>query len=168
MHELQLIFTRVLQSGLAPKVAPNALPRPQSPAEPLVSLKYDDPRASDFRNHFRLWFWGAPWKDITRESMGRWLSWAVFDKPLSKIDNMQKIAVEEATIMMEKRAGGRLREDPPEGRDHIEPIALTWDPVNVWSRPGIIYVVGELLNRSSKWYLEWKYSMVEREYEGIG
>ncbi|KIO32732.1 hypothetical protein M407DRAFT_4250 [Tulasnella calospora MUT 4182] len=168
MHELQLIFTRVLQSGLAPSLAPGARPRPQSPAEPLVSLKYDDPRASDYRNHFRLWFWGAPWKDITRESMRRWLSWAVFDKPLPMLDNMQKINIEEATIMMEKRAGGRLREDPPEGKDHIEPVGLTWDPVNVWSRPGILYVIGELMNRSAKWYLEWKYNMVEREYEGIG
>ncbi|KAG8941755.1 hypothetical protein FRC00_012215 [Tulasnella sp. 408] len=70
--------------------------------------------------------------------------------------------------MLEKRAGGRLREDPPEGTDHIEPLGLTWDPVNVWSRPGILYVFGELMNRSAKWYLEWKYNMVEREYEGIG
>ncbi|KAG9044194.1 hypothetical protein FS837_008653 [Tulasnella sp. UAMH 9824] len=168
MHELQLIFTRVLQSGLAPNLAPGARPRPQSPAEPLVSLKYDDPRARDYRNHFRLWFRGAPWKDITRESMRRWLSWAVFDKPLRMLDNMQKISIEEATIMLEKRAGGRLREDPPEGTDHIEPLGLTWDPVNVWSRPGILYVFGELMNRSAKWYLEWKYNMVEREYEGIG
>ncbi|KAG8975875.1 hypothetical protein FRB90_009386, partial [Tulasnella sp. 427] len=100
--------------------------------------------------------------------MRQWLSWSVFDKPLSTLDKLQRILIEEATIIIEKRAGAKLNEDPAEGKDHIEPLGLTWDPVNVWSRPGIIYVVGELLNRSCKWFLEWKYGMIEREYEGIG
>ena len=61
LSELQKAFTRVLQSGLAD------LPedgfdeetldseRPGSPAEQVITLQRDDPRAVDFRNYLRTW-----------------------------------------------------------------------------------------------------------------
>lgn len=61
LSDLQKVFTRVLQSGLAD------LPedgfdeetldseRPGSPAEQIITLQRDDPRAVDFRNYLRTW-----------------------------------------------------------------------------------------------------------------
>lgn len=167
IHELQLIFTRVLQTGLAPPLAPGARSRPQSPAELITTLKYDDPRAVDFRNHFRHWFQGAPWKDITRRAMSEWLSWSVFDIPLDNLDQIQKIVVEEALILIERRCGGRLREEPEPGKKHIKPYTLTWDPVVIWGRPGILYVLGELFNRGAKLFLEYRHGMAARSFDGI-
>ncbi|KAG8895587.1 hypothetical protein FRB99_000454, partial [Tulasnella sp. 403] len=95
-----------------------------------------------------------------------WLAWSVFDKPLSVLDHVQKMVVEEATVLVEKRTGGRLK-DEADVPKYIAPITLTWDPVNIWSRPGIVYVLGDLLNRSAKWLLKWRFDMVSGEFDGM-
>lgn len=59
--ELQAALKRVLQAGLA-NLPENGydeesldVDRPGSPAEAIIVLEYDDPRAVDFRNSLRTW-----------------------------------------------------------------------------------------------------------------
>ncbi|KAG8882946.1 hypothetical protein FRB97_007542 [Tulasnella sp. 331] len=155
LHELQLMFTRVLQSGLAPPITADSPPRPGSPAEPITSLNHDDPRAMDFRAHFRLWFWGAPWSEVTRTAMLDWLSWNVFDKPVQKLDKFQETVIKEGLVMIEKRTGGRLKDVRDNGKPHIVPLKVTQDEVYIHSRPAIVYIVVDTINRAAKWYLEY-------------
>lgn len=161
------MFTRVLQTGLAPPISPNSPPRPGSPAELISTLKYDDPRAFDFRNHFRLWFKGQPWSHVTRKSMTSWLSWNVFDKQSEELDRIQEQVIKEALALMEKRCGGRLSETRPGGLPHIEPVRLTFDPVNVWGRPGIIYLVQGTADRLAQWYLQSRWDMALETHAGV-
>ncbi|KAG9005756.1 hypothetical protein FRB94_001322 [Tulasnella sp. JGI-2019a] len=167
MHELQLIFTRVLQSGLSPPISADAPSRPGSPAEPITTLKHDDPRAVDFRSHFRLWFWGAPWSEVTRTAMLDWLAWNTFDKDMRKLDNLQQTVIKEALVMIEKRTGGRLKDVRDGGKPHIVPLKVTHDEVNIRSRPAIVYIVADCINRLAKWYLEWVWDMKSSDHEGV-
>lgn len=167
LHELQLIFTRVLQSGLSPPVSADAASRPGSPAEPITTLAPNDPRAADFRNHFRLWFGGAPWSQVTRGAVIDWLAWSVFDKQKEDMDKMQHMIAKEALVMLEKRSGGRLKDARDDGKPDIVPTKITLDPVNVWSRPGIVYIFADTVNRLARWYLQWKWDMSVSEHEGV-
>lgn len=61
ISEIQLAFERILKAGLA-NLPPDGYdeetldePRPGSPAEAIVQLEPNDPRAIDFRNTLRTY-----------------------------------------------------------------------------------------------------------------
>lgn len=67
LYHLRSLFTRILQTGLAPVYPDNdddvedeaAGSRPGSPAESIERLEWDDPRAVDFRHRMRTWYVSA-------------------------------------------------------------------------------------------------------------
>ncbi|KAI0832383.1 hypothetical protein BC628DRAFT_1310286 [Trametes gibbosa] len=150
--ELQAVFKRVLQAGLA------SLPeegfdeesldvdRPGSPAETLTALDYNDPRAVDFRNYLRTWFGKVPWSSIRRDEMYSWLYWSIFNSAfpgLDKVSEPHRRALLEVIQMIELRAGSKI----PEGSNPaVTPLLLTVDPINVAWRPFIWYAAVALSN----------------------
>ncbi|KAI0771592.1 hypothetical protein BD413DRAFT_613097 [Trametes elegans] len=152
LHELQAVFKRVLQAGLA------SLPeegfdeesldvdRPGSPAETVTVLDYNDPRAVDFRNYLRTWFNRVPWSSIRRHEMYTWLYWSIFNSAFPGIDKVpehHRKALNEVIHMLEHRAGAKI----PEGSNPAAaPFLLTLDPVNVVSRPLVFYLGVTLSN----------------------
>lgn len=60
LAELQAAFRRVLKAGLAPLSPDDGSDeevgnRPGSPAEDIIAMEFNDPRAVDFRNYLRTW-----------------------------------------------------------------------------------------------------------------
>ncbi|KZO94903.1 hypothetical protein CALVIDRAFT_538666 [Calocera viscosa TUFC12733] len=162
---LRLMYLRVLQAGLSPApasasdpatAAPDALAqgdmaRPDSPMEHVERLKEDDPRAVDFRDRIRTWFRKVSWDKITRESMLTWLAWSCFDLPLSDClaSPTQRTILYEALELIERRSGTIL----PEGAMSVVPLRLTMDPISVWGRPLLMYLLVALLSWSVRaWY----------------
>ncbi|KAG8947448.1 hypothetical protein FRC04_010769 [Tulasnella sp. 424] len=135
------------------------------PSLPL-QLSYDDPRAIDFRNHFRLWFRGRPWRKITRASMREWFAWSLFDLHQKELDDTQKDMVEDAVVLIERRAGCSLS-NKGKGKETRDVLRLTTDPIVTWSRPGLLYAVAGAMNIASGWWLKWRYGMVKQEFQGI-
>ncbi|KAG8965088.1 hypothetical protein FRC03_000969, partial [Tulasnella sp. 419] len=167
IHQLQLLFTRMLQAGLSPPQSPTDPQRPASPAELIAQLTYEDPRAIDFRHHLRNWFHGAPWSHITRKSMSMWLAWSIFDKRLESLGPIEGSVVEEALRLIEKRSGGRLAELPPDGQDHIIPIRLTLDSIDIWSRPAALYVFYACANTAAHWWYRYVLGFTSGSHNGI-
>ena len=96
-----------------------------------------------------------------------WLCWSVFQDKLSNIDAVQRSVLDEATTHLEKRAGARLRQDTGTEEDNMNPVTATKDPVQIWSRPGFIYVLRAVLNRLAESYLKWKYGMHKAKYNDL-
>lgn len=96
-----------------------------------------------------------------------WLSWNVFDKPTQSLDKFQDTVIREALVMLEKRTGGRLKDVRDNGKPHIVPLKVTQDEVYIRSRPAIVYIVADAINRLAKWYLEWAWDMKASEHEGV-
>ncbi|KAH9899903.1 hypothetical protein C8Q73DRAFT_743742 [Cubamyces lactineus] len=173
LHELQAVFKRVLQAGLA------SLPeegfdeetldvdRPGSPAETLVALDYHDPRAVDFRNYLRTWFNKAPWSSIRRHEMYSWLYWSIFNASFPGIDKVseahQKV-LHEVIKLLEDRAGAKI----PEGSNpEAAPLLLTLDPVNVAWRPFIWYAGVALSNTILRRKLRTKWNVKIGVYKDL-
>ena len=60
LTELQAAFSRVLKAGMATTSDDVSDDeeignRPGSPAEDIIALEFNDPRAVDFRNYLRTW-----------------------------------------------------------------------------------------------------------------
>ncbi|KAI0034072.1 hypothetical protein K488DRAFT_77450 [Vararia minispora EC-137] len=159
MRELQVTFTRVLKAGLAnlPEEGydEETLPvtRPGSPAEDIVQLEKDDPRAIDFRNSLRTWFGKVPWSQIHRQQMKAWLYWAIFNARMPELDAIpppKKKFLDEALTLIEKRSGTVI----PEGSNPAaRPMLLTLDPINFAWRPLVWYLFVYAGNISFKRYL---------------
>lgn len=90
----------------------------------------------------------------------------MFDKKVGGLDENQAEIVDEATEMLERRAGSKLRLEPKDGEEHIAPVTVTWDCVVIWSRPGVVYIVNVLVNWAIRWYVERRYEMIWHEHEG--
>ncbi|KAI0375603.1 hypothetical protein BV20DRAFT_959597 [Pilatotrama ljubarskyi] len=167
LHELQAVFRRVLQAGLA------SLPeegfdeetldvdRPGSPAETVTVLDYNDPRAVDFRNYLRTWFNKAPWSSIRRHEMYAWLYWSIFNASFPGIDKVSephRKVLNEVIQLLEHRAGSKI---PDGSNPAASPLLLTLDPVNVAWRP-LVWYVGVALSNTilrrtlrSKWNVKF-------------
>ncbi|KAG8920241.1 hypothetical protein FRC01_000863 [Tulasnella sp. 417] len=177
--ELRLAIRRLLEDELdyRPTPAPSSPPAPPkpsttneserrlfTPSSPPPRLASDDPRAVDFRNHFGLWFHGKPWREISRQSMREWFAWSLFDLRHDELDEAQKTMVEDAVVLVECRAGCLLSDEEDDGGGVVR---LTSDPIVTWSRPGLLYVIGGVMNLASEWWLKWRYGMVKQEFAGI-
>ncbi|KAI0638154.1 hypothetical protein C8Q77DRAFT_414283 [Trametes polyzona] len=166
LHELQAVFKRVLQAGLA------SLPeegfdeetldvdRPGSPAETLTVLDYNDPRAVDFRNYLRTWFGKVPWSSIRRHEMFSWLYWSMYNSSfpgIDKVSESHRKVLLEVIQMLEYRAGSKI---PDGSNPAATPLLLTLDPINVAWRPLIWYACVTLSNMylrrslKSRWNLK--------------
>lgn len=180
--ELRLAIQRLLEDDLDyhPTQETNSPVPPKAPttgetesglftssSPPPPRLAHDDPRAVDFRNHFRLWFRGKPWRQISRQNMRDWFAWSLFDLYFDKLDEAQKSMVEEAVVLIECRTGCSLSDDKGEKDPTVGVMRLTSDPIVTWSRPGLLYVLGGVMNFTSELWLRWKYGMVKQEFGGI-
>ncbi|KIJ56873.1 hypothetical protein M422DRAFT_23007 [Sphaerobolus stellatus SS14] len=160
---LQAALTRVLQAGMAglhdhkaPTLEPiegisqdeeqdakerGSVPRMMSPLEPVIQLEFDDPRAKDFRDYMRTWFYKKPWAEIHKHEIRQWLYWSTYSShflPDAKADPVRAQIIEESLTLIEKRAGSTI----PEGSNPQCPaILLTLDPVTVYARPLAFYLL---------------------------
>ncbi|TDL29568.1 hypothetical protein BD410DRAFT_780011 [Rickenella mellea] len=157
--ELQTAFKRVLQAGLA------ALPddggdeesllaeRPGSPAEIVVKLQYNDPRAIDFRTRLRTWFGKVPWSSLRTEQVYEWLYWSIFNTHLHSLDTIphaQRTVLDEVLNMLEKRAGAKIQKG---SNPKVKPMRLTIDPANISMRPLTWYIFVRASNVALRiWY----------------
>lgn len=113
---------------------------------PIV-LAWDDPKAVEFREQLRTWFHHVPWEGIGREDIRTWLAWSCFAMPLEDVEADPKRLrfLERTADMLEARTGGKFAP----GRTGCQIMRLTLDPVNVVSRPFLIYAVANAIN----WFL---------------
>jgi hypothetical protein len=86
-------------------------------------------------------FGGVPWSQIRRKEMCAWLYWSLFYEPIPDFDNIPpkhlKILLD-CLDLIEKRTGTTI----PEGSNpNAQPRLLTLDPVSVWWRPLIYYLL---------------------------
>lgn len=175
LHHLRNLFTRILQTGLAPLYPDNdddvedeaAGDRPGSPAESIDRLEWDDPRAVDFRHRLRTWFHKVEWSAISKEAMLSWLSWSCFNAPYDVAiqRSANELVLREALDMLEKRAGSKFpsEADSPD-REFVRPLRLTLDPLDVISRPAICYVVTASANFVFRSFLQRKYGVVRGKF----
>ncbi|BEJ15990.1 hypothetical protein CspHIS471_0505950 [Cutaneotrichosporon sp. HIS471] len=107
-------------------------------------LATDDPLAVEFREQLRTWFHHAPWESICAEDVLTWLAWSTFNEPLEAVRTQPKKNrfVDRALTMLEARTGSVF----PPGRSSAPICRLTLDPVNVVSRPFIIYAIANSVN----------------------
>ncbi|KAB5592081.1 Alpha/beta hydrolase family protein [Ceratobasidium theobromae] len=175
LHHLRSLFTRILQTGLAPHYPDadddieddTAGSRPGSPAESIDKLEWDDPRAVDFRQRLRTWFHKAEWSSISKEAMLSWLSWSCFNAPyeIATQRPANALILQEALDLLEKRAGGKLR---PEAELNslasfsrpVQPLRLTLDPLDVIGRPAICYAITTLANLVYRTYIQREFGVI--------
>ncbi|KAF8663421.1 hypothetical protein AX16_000992 [Volvariella volvacea WC 439] len=159
LHEIQTAYNRVLKAGLsdltegAPDEESLDTSRPGSPAEPIIQLQRDDPRAIDFRHCLRTWFLKVPWSSVKLLHVQQWLYWSIFNAdlpPSHELPKTHRTILDEALDLLQKRAGCTF----PEGSDpNVTPMRLTIDQVNICWRPLTFYVLVLL----SKQYLKWRF-----------
>ncbi|KAH7343243.1 hypothetical protein B0J17DRAFT_565143 [Rhizoctonia solani] len=169
LHYLRNLFTRILQTGLAPLYRDGdddieddaAGSRPGSPAESIDKLEWDDPRAVDFRERLRTWFHKTEWSLISREAMLSWLSWSCFNATYENAIQRpaNELILREALDMLEKRAGSKLRpaaelESSAPSLRSVTPLRLTLDPLDITGRPAIFYAITGFANWAYRSYLQ--------------
>lgn len=112
-----------------------------------IELEWDDPKAVEFREQLRTWFHHVPWETIGRDDVRTWLAWSCFAMPLEDVqkDAKKYRFLERTADMLEARTGGKF----PPGRCGCQIMRLTLDPVNVVSRPFLIYAIANVVN----WFL---------------
>jgi len=171
--ELQIAFTRVLKAGLA------NLPedgfdeesldseRPGSPAEAIIQLEHDDPRAIDFRNVLRTWFGRVPWSAIRLHEIRQWLYWSIFNTdlpPLESLPQSHRVVLDDALDMLQKRLGKKV----PEGSyPQALPMRLTLDNVRITWRPLSYYVTIWLVNNCLRTWFQSSWKMHHGSYDGL-
>lgn len=147
LAERQASFIRVLKSGLADLIEESydeeSLDdaRPGSPAETIVQLNADDPRAVDFRERMRAWFRRSTWSSVKKRDVYAYLYWVFYNSempPLEFLTGRQRAVLDEALSRVEKRAGKTIPDEPSVG---VQPVRLTIDEVNVNWRPLTWYVM---------------------------
>jgi len=156
LTEIEAAFKRMLKTGLAnlpEDGGDEESERPGSPGEDIIQLQRDDPRAIDFRNTLRTWFFKAPWSSIKLHEVRQWLYWSIFNNdlpPLEVLPRSHRVILDEALNLLEKRAGCRI----PEGSNPtMPPIRLTIDSVNITWRPLTFYIIICFINSCLRlWY----------------
>jgi hypothetical protein len=150
--DIQIAYNRLLKAGLANLPSDggdleNLLTvRPASPAETIVQLDRHDPRAIEFRHSLRTWFCKVPFSSINLHHVEKWLYWAMYNTalpPLNQMSEVQRNALDEALILLQKRIGCKI----PEGsNDHVRPMLLTLDKATILWRPLTFYSVVGVIN----------------------
>ena len=171
LNELQAVFRRVLQSGLAdlPEYGYDEedVGRPGSPEEDIITLERNDPRAVDFRNYLRTWFGKVPWSSIRRQEMLAWLHWSIYNAPFTSLDALpparQKLMLE-VLAMLEKRAGASI---PDGSNPDAKPFLLTLDPVSVAWRPFFWYACITLNNYFQRRHYESDWNATVSTHKGL-
>ncbi|QRW02217.1 alpha/beta hydrolase family protein [Ceratobasidium sp. AG-Ba] len=178
LHHLRNLFTRILQTGLAPAYPDDdgdiedeaAGDRPGSPAEAIDRLEWDDPRAVDFRQRLRTWFHKEEWSSISREAMLSWLAWSCFNAPYEVAIQRpaNELVLREALDMLEKRSGSKLRSEVEVALSKqskpVQPLRLTLDPIDIIGRPALCYAVTALANLAFRAYLKRKFGVVHGKF----
>ncbi|KZS98053.1 hypothetical protein SISNIDRAFT_436884 [Sistotremastrum niveocremeum HHB9708] len=162
---LQAAFHRILQTGLAhlsesdDPLHPEHGHRPTSPAETLVQLDKDDPRAVDFRDRLRTWFGHVPFSHIHAHELKQWLHWSSFNSLMPTAGSLSltnETAIQEAFTMLQMRCGVKI----PEGSNPaVKPLLLTLDSVNVRGRPLVWYVLVKALNMGLRSWFDFRYGV---------
>jgi pimeloyl-ACP methyl ester carboxylesterase len=173
LADLQAAFQRVLKAGLA------NLPddgydeesfdtdRPGSPAESILQLEHDDPRAIDFRQVLRTWFGRVPWSAVRKKEIYAWLYWSIFNTELPPLDTLppaHRTALEEALDLMQKRTGAVITEG---SAPDIQPMRLTLDKVNITWRPFWWYATVGVVNRFMRHWFVQNWGAYHRSYDGL-
>ncbi|KAF7973450.1 hypothetical protein HWV62_15154 [Athelia sp. TMB] len=160
----QNTFGRVLQAGMAPLLEAGydlengQEAYPGSPGEDIVRLRYDDPRAVDFRNYTRTWFGGVAWNQIHQHELWRWIYWMTFNLPLPPYDAIpaaHRAVLTQTQTLIEMRAGARF----PRGSDpRVKPMLLNLDRANCSAyRPFAWYAGVALGDWAVRRVYAWKY-----------
>lgn len=169
IHLLRKCLSRVLEAGLtqvvaAPDDKTAAAPDPMAIFEPL---RFDDPRAVDFRDRLRTWFRGIPWGAIHLHEMHTWLYWATFGAHFTSLDDIpegHRVALQDALQLLQYRTGCTLPEGSnPEGR----PYLLKLDPINVYGRPFVYYALIALGNHLLRRHCVSKYGAQIGNHAGL-
>jgi hypothetical protein len=107
-------------------------------------LSSDDPRAIEFREQLRTWFYHAPWEKIHAQDVQHWLAWSAFSMPLDEVRKNPKKArfLDRTFTMLEARTGTKF----PPGRSGVKVVLLTLDPIRTRHRPLFIYVLTNTVN----------------------
>jgi hypothetical protein len=177
LPEMQVAFHRVLQSGLLQDVIPadeiKAVPTVKKKwtyhqADAFEQLKPDDPRAIDFRNALRPWFRNVPWSTIGQQDLRRWLYWAVFNAVLpdnqDDLSHAHKTAMEDVMELIRRRTGTDVQ---PGSNPICQPLMLTLDPVNVWSRPLLWYMFVAVVNGIAWKHIQSKWDVRHGKFQGL-
>ncbi|TFK43461.1 hypothetical protein BDQ12DRAFT_702584 [Crucibulum laeve] len=171
--EIQAAYTRLLKAGLAnlPEDGGDeeslVAERPGSPAETIVQLERNDPRAVDFRNSLRTWFRKVPWSSIKSGNIEKWLYWAMYNAnlpPPHEIPESHQAAVSDALELLQKRLGWKLESGT---NPDVEPMRLTIDKVFILWRPLSYYALVSAINRGLKMMYRRKWSVHHRSLDGL-
>ncbi|KAI0005030.1 hypothetical protein BJV74DRAFT_806468 [Russula compacta] len=172
-EDLILAFKRITQTGLSdlPEDGNDEetldVSRPGSPAETIERLSPTDPRAVDFQNQFRNWFGGVPWSHVRRKEMCAWLYWSLYYEHIPDWDKIPPTRLKvllDCLDLIEKRTGTTI----PEGSNpSAHPRLLTLDPVRIWSRPLIYYLLIALSDFLMKQWLIHVWGMTLGTRHGI-
>ncbi|GBE79707.1 hypothetical protein SCP_0209080 [Sparassis crispa] len=172
LGELRSAFKRMLRAGLVslPEVGCNHEPSKLAKStisDDFIHLRYDDPRAVDFRNYLRTWFGKVPWSSIRRHEFYAWLYWSIFNARFTSFDQVpepHQLALRDVLHMIELRSGSTI----PEGSNPAaKPILLTLDPVCVYSRPLVWYAGVMVCNLLSRVYLMTQWDVTFGTYNGL-
>lgn len=129
---------------------------------PDFDLHKDDPRALDFREHLRAWFYSAPFSEIRHGNIASWLSWSLYAQPYEELlaernsrsgDSTESDSSDDGSVhytehdklsfvvdcvrLVEARVGCAF---PAGINTKVKEIRLTLDPVKVTSRPLLLYL----------------------------
>ncbi|KAI5481197.1 hypothetical protein MNV49_005632 [Pseudohyphozyma bogoriensis] len=119
-------------------------------------LAHDDPRAHDFRETARSWFFNKPFEAVWREDASQWMSWSLYGQPyeevvrerrnsVSSIDGIvrqddigrdKQETVDYSVDLWEARAGVKLKEGK---NPDVSVVRLTLDEAKVVQRPLLLY-----------------------------
>ena len=138
--------------------------RPGSPAEDIVQLDHDDPRAIEFRNRLRTWFRKPPWSSVRLHEVRQWLYWSIFNKNMPSLDELthpQRVVMDDAIALIEKRTGSKIEEG---SNPTAPPMRLTVDDVNILWHPLCYYVAIWFINSCLKRWYESRWNARFRSY----
>ncbi|KAK7060561.1 hypothetical protein VNI00_001327 [Paramarasmius palmivorus] len=177
LSDLQVAFSRVLKSGLADlpedgfDEETTDEPRPGSPAEEIVQLEPDDPRAIDFRNALRTWFGRVTWSSVTLHPVRQWLYWSMFNSDLPPYDSLpeeHRVAMDDTLDQLQKRIGKRIPESTSHGaHSPIRPLRFSIDKLNVLWRPFWFYCFVAVTNLYLKVKYQRDWGFRYGEYDGL-
>lgn len=121
------------------------------------TLARDDPRAIAFRKEMGGWFLGIRPEDITRLDVLNWLAWSIFDKYYDEVvlfdspKHEMQLFLLDVLHTFEQRRGLRFPDRAvlsPIEEKRRRTMMLTLDPVDVHTRPLLLYILIFGLNRA--------------------
>ncbi|KAF8621659.1 hypothetical protein AX15_007673 [Amanita polypyramis BW_CC] len=167
---IQAAFKRLLKTGLSalpPDGADEESLRPGSPDETITQLERDDPRAIDFRNTLRTWFWKASWSSLRLREMQTWIYWSIYNAdmpPFEDLSTTQQTVINEALEQLQMRTGCKI----PQGSNPSYPaIRLTIDPIKINCRPLTFYILVALVNRYLRGWFMVRYNVKYGSHKGL-